>query len=103
MSIDTRNEVIIEKKRDSKTNLLKGVTKNYINVIVASKHERPQWLTMDEAFRHCYEGIGIWKFASNDIGEEPDIVMASCGDAPTLETLAANNFKSPSLFTYNAG
>ena len=64
-------------------------TRNYINVIVASKHERPQWLTMDEAFRHCYEGIGIWKFASNDEGAEPDIVMACAGDTPTLETLAA--------------
>ncbi len=64
-------------------------TKNYINVIVASKHERPQWLTMDEAYRHCYEGVGIWKFASNDQNEEPDIVMACAGDTPTLETLAA--------------
>ena len=64
-------------------------TKNYINVIVASKHERPQWLSMDEAFRHCYEGIGIWEFASNDQGYEPDIVMACAGDTPTLETLAA--------------
>ena len=50
---------------------------------------RPQWLTMDEAFRHCYEGVGIWKFASNDQNAEPDIVMACAGDTPTLETLAA--------------
>ena len=64
-------------------------TKNYINVIVASKHPRPQWLTMEEANRHCYEGIGIWEFASNDQGYEPDIVMACAGDTPTLETLAA--------------
>ena len=64
-------------------------TKNYINAIVASKHMRPQWLTMDEAFRHCYEGVGIWKFASNDQNAEPDIVMACAGDTPTLETLAA--------------
>ena len=64
-------------------------TKNYINVIVASKHPRPQWLTMDEAYKHCYHGIGIWKFASNDEGNEPDIVMACAGDTPTLETLAA--------------
>ena len=64
-------------------------TKNYINVIVASKHERPQWLNMDEAFRYCYEGLGIWKFASNDEGSEPDIVMACAGDTPTLEVLAA--------------
>ena len=73
-------------------------TKNYINVIVASKHTTPQWLTMDEAIKHCTKGVGIWNFASNDEGKEPDIVMASCGDAPTLETLAAisilrDNFK----------
>ena len=64
-------------------------SKNYINVIVASKHPSPQWLNMDEAINHCTKGVGIWHFASNDEGKEPDIVMASCGDAPTLETLAA--------------
>lgn len=64
-------------------------SKNYINVIVASKHPSPQWLTMDEAVKHCTKGVGIWSFASNDEGKEPDIIMASCGDAPTLETLAA--------------
>ena len=64
-------------------------SRNYINVIVASKHPRPQWLNMDEAFRHCFDGIGVWKFASNDEGSEPDIVMACAGDTPTLETLAA--------------
>ena len=64
-------------------------SKNYINVIVASKHPSHQWLTMDEAIKHCTKGVGIWEFASNDEGNEPDIVMASCGDAPTLETLAA--------------
>ena len=64
-------------------------SKNYINVIVASKHPRPQWLTMDEAVIHCTNGLGIWKFASNDEGCEPDIVMACCGEGPTLETLAA--------------
>ena len=64
-------------------------SKNYINVIVASKHPSYQWLTMDEAIKHCTKGVGIWEFASNDGGKEPDIVMASCGDAPTLETLAA--------------
>ena len=64
-------------------------SKNYINVIVASKHERPQWLTMEEAVRHCTEGISIWKWASNDENDEPDIVMACAGDTPTLETLAA--------------
>ena len=64
-------------------------SKNYINVIVASKHERMQWLSMDEAVKHCTNGIGIWKWASNDEGHEPDIVMACAGDTPTLETLAA--------------
>ena len=64
-------------------------SKNYINVIVASKHDRPQWLNMDEAIKHCTNGIGIWKWASNDEGYEPDIVMACAGDTPTLETLAA--------------
>lgn len=64
-------------------------SKNYINVIVASKHIRPQWLTMDEAIKHCSKGIGIWKFASNDNGEEPDLVMACAGETPTIETLAA--------------
>ena len=64
-------------------------TKNYINVIVASKHPRPQWLSMEEAIKHCTEGVGIWKWASNDGYDEPDIVMACCGDTPTLETLAA--------------
>lgn len=73
-------------------------SKNYINVIVASKHPRPQWLTMEEAVIHCTKGLGIWKFASNDKGCEPDIVMACCGEGPTLETLAAikilrENFK----------
>ena len=64
-------------------------SKNYINVIVASKHPSHQWLTMDEAIKHCTKGVGVWSFASNDFGTSPDIVMASCGDAPTLETLAA--------------
>lgn len=64
-------------------------SKNYINVIVASKHPSHQWLTMKEAIKHCTKGAGIWEFASNDYGKEPDIVMASCGDVPTLETLAA--------------
>jgi len=63
-------------------------TKNYVNVIVASKHPRPQWLTMDEAKQHCTKGLGVWDFASNDKGD-PDIIMACCGETPTLETLAA--------------
>ena len=64
-------------------------SKNYVNVIVASKHPRPQWLSMAEAVKHCTQGIGIWQWASTDRGAEPDIVMACCGDTPTLETLAA--------------
>lgn len=66
-------------------------TKNYINVIVASKHPRPQWLTMEEAIKHCEKGVGIWNFASNDQNSEPDIVLACCGDTPTLEVLAATS------------
>jgi xylulose-5-phosphate/fructose-6-phosphate phosphoketolase len=62
---------------------------NYVNVIVAGKQPAPQWLTMDEAVKHCTAGIGIWEFASNDEGEDPDVVMACAGDVPTLETLAA--------------
>ncbi len=66
-------------------------SKDYINVIVASKHNRPQWLTMEEAVIHCTQGIGIWKWASNDGGVEPDIILACCGDTPTLEILAATS------------
>ncbi|MEE8815017.1 MAG: phosphoketolase family protein [Lachnospiraceae bacterium] len=64
-------------------------SRNYVNVIVASKHPRPQWLSMDEAVRHCTQGIGIWEWASNDQGQEPDIVFACAGETPTLEALAA--------------
>jgi len=64
-------------------------SRNYINVIVAGKQLAPQWLTMDQAIKHCAAGIGIWEWASNDKGSEPDVVMACCGDVPTLETLAA--------------
>ncbi len=64
-------------------------SKNYVNAIVASKHPSYQWLTMDQAVKHCKQGIGIWEWASNDCGQEPDIVMACCGDTPTLETMAA--------------
>lgn len=63
-------------------------TKNYVNVIVASKHPRPQWLTKEQAKIHCTKGLGIWDFASND-SSNPDVVMACCGETPTLETLAA--------------
>mgnify|MGYP001326988094 FL=1 len=64
-------------------------SKNYVNVMVTSKHPRPQWLTMEQAVKHCTQGIGIWEWASNDQGEEPDVVLACCGDTPTLECLAA--------------
>ena len=62
---------------------------HYVNVVVAGKHALPQWLTMEQAVIHCTEGLGIWPWASNDQDEEPDVVMASCGDTPTLESLAA--------------
>lgn len=64
-------------------------SKNYVNVIVASKHPTAQWLTMDQAVKHCTQGIGIWDWASNDQGQEPDVVIACCGDTPTAEALAA--------------
>ena len=63
-------------------------TKNYVNVIIASKHPRPQWLTKTQARVHCRRGLGVWNFASNDEGD-PDIVLACCGETPTLEVLAA--------------
>jgi xylulose-5-phosphate/fructose-6-phosphate phosphoketolase len=63
-------------------------SKHYINLIVAGKQPAPQWLTMDEAVQHCTTGLGVWKWASNDEAN-PDIVMACCGDVPTMETLAA--------------
>jgi xylulose-5-phosphate/fructose-6-phosphate phosphoketolase len=64
-------------------------SRNYVNVIIAGKQPQPQWLTMEEAVSHCSAGIGIWEWASNDRGVDPDLVMACCGDVPTLETLAA--------------
>ncbi|HEY2990966.1 MAG TPA: phosphoketolase family protein, partial [Candidatus Binatia bacterium] len=64
-------------------------TRNYVNVIVAGKQPAPQWLDMDAAIKHCAAGAGIWEWASNDKGGEPDVVMASAGDVPTMETLAA--------------
>jgi xylulose-5-phosphate/fructose-6-phosphate phosphoketolase len=64
-------------------------SRHYVNVIVAGKQLEPQWLTMDGAIKHCTSGIGIWEWASNDEGHEPDVVMACCGDVPTIETLAA--------------
>ncbi len=64
-------------------------SRDYVNVLVTSKHPRPQWLTMEQAVKHCTQGVGIWNWASNDQNCEPDVVMACCGDTPTLETLAA--------------
>ena len=64
-------------------------SKNYVNVIVAGKQPQHDWLSMDEAVDHCTRGLGIWTFASNDQGSAPDVVLACCGDVPTLETLAA--------------
>ena len=64
-------------------------SRNYVNVIVAGKQPAPQWLDMDAAFKHCTAGLGIWEWASSDQGSTPDVVMACCGDTPTLETLAA--------------
>ena len=64
-------------------------SRDYVNVIVAGKQPQLQYLNMDEAIRHCTKGIGIWEWASNDRGVEPDVVMACAGDVPTLETLAA--------------
>ncbi|HXJ78183.1 MAG TPA: phosphoketolase family protein, partial [Candidatus Methylomirabilis sp.] len=64
-------------------------SRNYVNVIVAGKQPAPVWLTMEQAIQHCTAGLGIWEWASNDRESEPDVVMACCGDVPTLETLAA--------------
>ncbi len=64
-------------------------SRDFVNVIVAGKQPQPQWLDMDAAIKHCTAGIGIWDWASNDQGSEPDVVMAAAGDVPTIETLAA--------------
>ena len=64
-------------------------SRHYVNVVIAGKYQAPQWLTMDAAVKHCTAGIGIWQWASSDAGTEPDVVMACCGDVPTLETMAA--------------
>jgi xylulose-5-phosphate/fructose-6-phosphate phosphoketolase len=64
-------------------------SRHYVNVVIAGKYQAPQWLTMDAAVKHCTEGIGIWQWAGNDQAVAPDVVMACCGDVPTLETLAA--------------
>jgi xylulose-5-phosphate/fructose-6-phosphate phosphoketolase len=64
-------------------------SRHYVNVVIAGKHPAPQWLDMDAAVEHCAAGIGVWSWAGSDAGREPDVVMACCGDVPTLETLAA--------------
>jgi xylulose-5-phosphate/fructose-6-phosphate phosphoketolase len=64
-------------------------SRHYVNVVIAGKYQAPQWLTMDAAIEHCTQGIGAWSWAGTDQGAEPDVVMACCGDVPTLETLAA--------------
>jgi xylulose-5-phosphate/fructose-6-phosphate phosphoketolase len=64
-------------------------SRHYVNVVIAGKYQAPQWLAMEAAVKHCSAGIGIWQWASNDQGGTPDVVMACCGDVPTLETLAA--------------
>jgi xylulose-5-phosphate/fructose-6-phosphate phosphoketolase len=64
-------------------------SRNYVNVIVAGKQPALNYLSMDDAIVHCTRGLGIWEWASNDDGAEPDVVLACCGDVPTLETLAA--------------
>jgi xylulose-5-phosphate/fructose-6-phosphate phosphoketolase len=67
-------------------------SRQYVNVIIAGKQPELQWLDMDAAINHCTVGLGIWEWASNDRGREPDVVMACAGDVPTLETLAAVDF-----------
>ncbi len=95
-------DLVINKKADvirvylpPDANTLLSVTdhclrsRNFINVIVAGKQPQPQWLDMDAAIKHCTSGVGIWEWASNDKGSEPDVVMTCAGDVPTIETLAA--------------
>ncbi|GAB3973680.1 phosphoketolase family protein [Spirosoma terrae] len=72
-------------------------SRHYVNVVIAGKHPAPQWLDMQSAIMHCSRGIGIWTWASNDINDEPDVVMACAGDVPTLETLAAVSILRRSL------
>ena len=72
-------------------------SRDLVNVIVAGKQPAPQFLTMDAAIKHCAKGVGIWDWASNDQGTEPDVVMACAGDVPTLETLAAVDLLRQSL------
>jgi len=64
-------------------------SKHYVNVVIAGKYQAPQWLSVEAAMKHCTEGIGVWSWASNNQGGDPDVVMVSCGDVPTREILAA--------------
>ncbi len=64
-------------------------SRHYVNVVIAGKYQAPQWLNMEDAIEHCAQGIGVWHWASTNQGAEPDVVLACCGDVPTLETLAA--------------
>lgn len=95
-------DLVVNKKADiirvflaPDANTLLAITDNclrsrdFINVIIAGKQNQPQWLNMDAAIKHCSAGIGIWEWASNDAGGEPDVILACAGDVPTLETLAA--------------
>ena len=72
-------------------------SRHYVNVVIAGKYLAPQWLTMDEAIEHCSKGIGIWQWAGSDQGKEPEVVMACCGDVPTLECMAAVSILRKSL------
>lgn len=93
--VNTKKADIVRMYLPPDTNCLLSVfdqcvrSRNLVNVVVTSKHLRPQWLTMDQAIKHCNQGIGIWEWASNDQGCEPDLVIACCGETPTLEALAA--------------
>jgi xylulose-5-phosphate/fructose-6-phosphate phosphoketolase len=72
-------------------------SRNYVNVVIAGKQPAPQWLTMDQAIAHCAAGVSVWEWASHEPGGTPDVVMACCGDVPTLETLAAVDLLRPLL------
>ncbi|MEO7963106.1 MAG: phosphoketolase family protein, partial [Gemmatimonadaceae bacterium] len=101
-------DLVVNKKADTvrvylppDANTLLSVTdhclrsRHYVNVIIAGKQPELQWLDMDAAITHCAAGLGIWKWASNDEGYDPDVVMACAGDVPTLETLAAVDILRP--------
>ncbi len=72
-------------------------SRHYVNIVVAGKHAAPQWLGMDDAVAHCTNGIGVWSWASNEDGGEPDVVLGAAGDVPTLEILAATSILREAL------